>query len=169
MPGLLETLAPLLGTAIAGPFGGIAASFIADKLGVPDKTVQAVTDALSTDKMTPDQVAQIKMAEIDFKKWMGDNALKVEQLGYDDKKSARDMEIATKSYTPSVLAGVVVGGFALITALKVAGAPIAADPTIQDLLTTLRDGVILVLSFYFGSSAGSQKKDSLLAQSQPVK
>jgi hypothetical protein len=28
----LAKLAPLLGTAIAGPFGGIAASFLADKL-----------------------------------------------------------------------------------------------------------------------------------------
>ena len=169
MNDLLKTLAPLLGTAIAGPFGGVAASFLADKLGVQEKTVQAVSEALSADKMTPEQVAQIKLAEIDFRKWVGDNQLKTEQLSFDDRKSARDMEISTKSYTPSILAGLIVGGFALITGLKIAGNSIVQDATMQDLLTTLRDGVILVLSYYFGSSASSQQKNTLLANSVPVK
>ena len=168
MDELLKTLAPLLGTAIAGPFGGVAASFLADKLGVQDKTVKAVSEALSADKLTPDQVAQIRLAEIDFKKWAGDNQLKTEQLSFDDRKSARDMEIATKSYTPSVLAAVIVGGFAVITGLKIAGNSIVQDSTMQDLLTTLRDGVILVLSYYFGSSASSQQKNTLLANSVPA-
>ena len=62
----------------------------------------------------------------------------------------------------------IIGGFGTVTALKVMGFAVAADPTIQDLLTTLRDGVILVLSFYFGSSSGSQAKDQLLHQSTPT-
>ena len=33
----LKQLAPLLGTALAGPLGGAAAAFIADKLGVEQR------------------------------------------------------------------------------------------------------------------------------------
>jgi hypothetical protein len=171
MNDLLKTLAPLLGTAIAGPFGGIAASFLADKLGVPEKTVQAVTDALSADKMTPDQVAQIKLAEIDFKKWMGDNSLKQEQLGFDDRKSARDMQMATKSLTPSILTWIVV-----ILCLSFEGLMLfgqmpkpASEIVLGRVLGTLDSALMMVLAFWFGSSHGSQSKDAMLANSTPSK
>jgi hypothetical protein len=168
MNDFLKTLAPLLGTAIAGPFAGIAATFIAEKLGIPEKTVTAVTDALNPEKITPDQAAAIKLAELDFKKWCGENQLKKEQLTYEDSKSARDMQMTTRSHLPAVLATLVIGGFAVVTILKILGATVAQDPTIQDLLTTLRDAVILVLSFYFGSSHTEQTTTELLHQSTPL-
>jgi hypothetical protein len=166
---LLAKLAPLLGTAIAGPFGGIAASFLADKLGVSEKTVTAVTEALNGDKMTPDQVAQIKLAEIEFKKWMGDNQLKQEQLAYEDTKSARDMQIGTKSITPSILTWIVVTLTLLAEgALLFNQIPPGADPIILGrVLGTMDSALMLVLGFWFGSSHGSQNKDALLANSVP--
>jgi hypothetical protein len=169
MNDLLAKLAPLLGTAIAGPFGGVAASFIADKLGVSEKTVSAVTDALSDGKMTPDQVAQIKLAEIEFKKWMGDNQLKAEQLRFDDTKSARDMQMATKSVTPSVLTWIVVTlTLAAEGALLFNQIPPGADPIILGrVLGTMDSALMLVLGFWFGSSHGSQNKDAMLANSIP--
>ena len=36
---VIKGLAPMLGTALAGPLGGAAASFIADKLGIETKTI----------------------------------------------------------------------------------------------------------------------------------
>jgi hypothetical protein len=169
MNDFLKTLAPLLGTAIAGPFGGIAASFLADKLGVSEKTVSAVTEALSTDKMTPDQVAQIKLAEIDFKKWMGDNSLKQEQLSFDDRKSARDMEIATKSYTPSILTWIVVILCLTFEGLMLFGQmpKPASEIVLGRVLGTLDSALMMVLAFWFGSSNGSQNKDLMLHNSTP--
>ena len=171
MNDLLKTLAPLLGTAIAGPFGGIAASFLADKLGVSEKTVSAVTDALSDGKMTPDQVAQIRLAEIEFKKWMGDNQLKQDQLRFDDTKSAREMQISTKSVTPSVLTWIVVTlTLAAEGALLFNQIPPGADPIVLGrVLGTMDSALMLVLGFWFGSSHGSQNKDALLANSTPSK
>ena len=64
----LKQLAPMIGTALLGPFGGVAASLIADKLGIPDKTVESVTAALNSGKLTPDQVSAIRLAEIDMAK-----------------------------------------------------------------------------------------------------
>jgi hypothetical protein len=44
--GLLKSAAPMLATAVAGPAGGAAVGWIADKLGIPDATVEGVTAAL---------------------------------------------------------------------------------------------------------------------------
>ena len=65
----LKTLAPLIGTALGGPLGGAAAAFLADKLGIEYKTVEAVTEVLNSGQMTPDQISAIKLAELDFKKF----------------------------------------------------------------------------------------------------
>ena len=171
MNDFLKTLAPLLGTAIAGPFGGVAASFLADKLGVPEKTVQAVTEALDAGKMTPEQVAQIKLAEIEFKKWCGDNQLKREQLEFDDRRSARDMQIATKSVTPSILTWIVVILCLTFEGLMLFGQmpKPASEIVLGRVLGTLDSALMMVLAFWFGSSHGSQNKDALLASSAPVK
>lgn len=169
MNDLLKSLAPLLGSAIAGPFGGIAASFIADKLGVPERTVQAVTEALGN--VTPEQAAQVRAAEVEFKKWLADNDLKREQLAYTDTQGARDMFSSTKSVTPSILTWIVVT-LTLIAegALLFNQIPPGADPIILGrVLGTMDSALMLVLGFWFGSSHGSQNKDALLAQAGPVK
>jgi hypothetical protein len=168
---LLAKLAPLLGSAIAGPFGAIAASFIADKLGVHEKTVQAVSEALSADKLTPDQVAQVKLAEIEFKKWMDDNQLKREQLVFDDRKSAREMQISTKSITPSVLTWIVVVLCLSFEGLMLFGQmpKPSSEIVLGRVLGTLDGALMMVLAFWFGSSNGSQNKDALLANSTPGK
>jgi ABC-type dipeptide/oligopeptide/nickel transport system permease component len=167
---LLAKLAPLLGTAIAGPFGGIAASFIADKLGVPEKTVKAVSEAISADKLTPDQVAQVKLAEIDFKKWMTENDLKADQLAVQNTQGARDMQTAVRSNIPGTLAIVIVSGFfAILICMMLGLLKVSDQQSLLILLGALSAGFGSVLNFYFGSSHGSQNKDALLANSTPSK
>jgi hypothetical protein len=161
----LAQIAPGIATALGGPLAGLAVSAISKALGIDEKDVQSTIDS---GKLTSDQLANLKQAEIQLQAQAQELGLNFEKLAVDDRKSARDMEISTKSSIPAILAFIVIGGFCAITALKVLGYAIVQDPTIQDLLTTLRDGVILVLSFYFGSSAGSQKKDELLHQSTPT-
>ena len=161
----LAQIAPTIATALGGPLAGLAVEAVSKAIGVSPEDTQAL---LYNGKLTADQIGQIKLAEIALKSQAQNLGLDFEKLAVADRSSARDMQVATKSYTPSILAGVVIGGFAVITLMKVLGVPVAADPTIQDLLTTLRDGVILVLSFYFGSSSGSQAKDDLLHKSIPT-
>ena len=161
----LKTLTPTIATALGGPLAGMAVVAMSKALGCAPEDVQEV---ISSGKLDAAQVAAIQLAELELKKQAQAMNLDFAKLVAEDKKSAREMQIATKSWLPSVLAVLVVGGFGTVTALKVMGFAVAADPTIQDLLTTLRDGVILVLSFYFGSSSGSQAKDQLLHQSTPT-
>jgi hypothetical protein len=162
----LTQIAPTIATAFGGPLAGMAVSAVSKALGIAPEEVQNV---ISSGKLDATQVAAIQMAELELKKQAQSMNLDFAKLNAEDKKSARDMQIATKSILPSILAVLIIGGFGTITALKVMGYAVAGDPTVQDLLTTLRDGVILVLSFYFGSSAGSQTKDQLLHQSEPTK
>lgn len=161
----LKTLAPTIATALGGPLAGMAVAAVSKAIGCAPEEVQGI---ISTGKLDATQVAAIQMAELELKKQAQSMNLDFAKLIAEDKKSARDMQIATKSSLPAILAVLIVGGFGVITALKVTGYALAADPTVQDLLTTLRDGVILVLSYYFGSSAGSQAKDQLLHKSTPA-
>ena len=162
----LTQLAPTIATALGGPLAGMAVSAVSKAIGCTPEEVQNV---ISNGKLDATQVAALQMAELELKKQAQSMNLDFAKLIAEDKKSARDMQIATKSLLPSILAVLIIGGFGTVTALKVMGYAVAADPTVQDLLTTLRDGVILVLSFYFGSSSGSQAKDQLLHQSTPTK
>jgi ABC-type dipeptide/oligopeptide/nickel transport system permease component len=163
---ILTKLAPLLGSALLGPFGGIAASFIADKLGVPEKTVKAVSEALSNDKLTPDQVAQVKMAEIEFKKWMGDNEIKLEQISADDRKSAREMQTSVHSNIPGTLAIIIVSGFfAILICMMLGLLKVSDQQSLLILLGALSAGFGNVLSFYYGSNISSKAKDATIAKS----
>ena len=162
----LKTLAPLLGTALGGPLGGAAASFIADKLGIENKTIEAVSDVLNSGKMSPDQIAQIKLAEVDFKKFMADHDIKLEQIAVDDRKSARDMFSSTQSLTPSILTWIIVTiTLAAEGALLFNQVPPGADPIIIGrVLGTMDSALVLVLGFWFGSNSGSARTKELLAQ-----
>jgi hypothetical protein len=166
----LKTLVPMLGSALGGPFGGIAAGFIAEKLGLEGKTVDAVTKALTDNKMTADQVTAIRLAEIDFIKFMAQNEITKDQLDTQNTADARAMQVAVKSSTPDILAVIIVTGFFGILIAMMLGLLTASDQqALLILLGSLSAGFGAVLNFFFGSSRGSQNKDVLLANSTPNK
>jgi len=165
----LKSLAPLLGTAIAGPFGALAAGFLADKLSVPSKTIEAVTEALSG-PMTPEHVAQIKLAELDFKKFMADNSLKLEDLSVKNTQGARDMQVATRSYIPGLLAIIItVGYLGILVGMMLGVLTVSDNQALLILVGALATGFGTVLNFFLGSSHGSQSKDVMLAKSTATK
>jgi hypothetical protein len=160
----------MLGTALGGPFGGIAAGFIAEKLGLEGKTVDAVTKALSDNKMTADQVTAIRLAEIDFTKFLAQNEITIAQLEVTNTQGAREMQMAVKSRTPDILAVIIVSGFFGILITMMMGLLTVSDQqSLLILLGSLSAGFGAVLNFFFGSSRGSQNKDVLLANSTPAK
>ena len=59
----LKSLAPTAATLLGGPLAGMAVKFLADKLGAPAETADAVTSALAGLNETPE--GRIKLAEID--------------------------------------------------------------------------------------------------------
>lgn len=169
MNDFLRTMVPLLGTALGGPLGGAAAAFIADKLGIESKTVEAVTEVLNSGKMTPDQISAIKLAEMDFKKFLESNKIKMEEIAAADRNSARNREVQVKDNTNKILAFTVVGAF-----IAMVGATLMGFAKVESVLAGTLVGYLSakaeqVLAYYFGSSAGSKDKTALLAKAEPVK
>lgn len=166
----LKVVVPMLGTALGGPLGGAAASFIASKLGLSADTIEAVTDVLSTGALSPEQLTSLKQAEVEFKRFLEQNKIDLARIDVDNTKSARDMQIAVRSNTPDILAGIVVTGFFTILILMMMGLLTVSDQqALLILLGSLSAGFGAVLNFFFGSSRGSQNKDMIIASSTPNK
>jgi hypothetical protein len=147
--------------------GGAAASFIADKLGIESKTIEAVTDVLNSGKMTPEQLASIKLAEIDFQKFLRENDIKLEEIAAGDRNSARDMNKMTRSNVPAVLTMLITAGFFGVLGWMLYN-PIAADsPPLLIMLGQLGTAWGVACAFWFGTTSGSAQKNQLLAQAQP--
>jgi hypothetical protein len=161
----LKQLAPTIATALGGPLAGMAVSAVAKAIGCDPEQVQ---DVISSGKLTAEQVAAIQLAELELKKQAQAMNLDFAKLASEDKKSARDMQIATKSWIPPVMAvGVTCGFFGILAGLMYG--QIQHAPQIDIMLGSLGTAWTGIISFYFGSSAGSQAKTELLHQSEPVK
>jgi len=88
------------------------------------------------------------------------------KLVAEDKKSARDMQIVTKSWIPPVLAmSVTIGFFGILAGLMYG--QIQHAPQIDIMLGALGTAWTGIISFYFGSSASSQAKNELIYNSRP--
>lgn len=160
----LKAIAPTLATAIAGPFGTMAYGLAATALGISPEEAQKT---IESGKLTSEQIASIQQAEIAIKARAQELGLDFAKLNVEDRKSARDMQIATKSYLPPILAiGVTVGFFGILGGLMYG--QIEHAPQIDIMLGSLGTAWTGIIGFYFGSSASSQNKDNLLHQSTPT-
>jgi len=161
----LKTVAPTIATALGGPLAGMAVSAVAKAIGCEPDEVQGI---ISSNKLTAEQVASIQLAELELKKQAQSMNLDFAKLVAEDKKSARDMQIATRSWIPPVMAmGVTIGFFGILFGLMYG--QIQHAPQIDIMLGSLGTAWTGIISFYFGSSAGSQAKTELLHQSEPAK
>jgi len=160
----LKQIAPTIATALGGPLAGLAVDAVSKAIGVDPKDV---TKTISEGKLTADQIAQIKTAELAMAARAQEMGLDFEKIAVDDRKSARDMQIATQSWIPSVMAiGVTIGFFGILFGLMYG--QIQHAPQIDIMLGSLGTAWTGIIAFYFGSSAGSQRKDELLHKSTPT-
>lgn len=187
---LLKGAAPMIGTALGGPAGGIAAKLLVgafDKDGKTDASNPAAVDKMMQGVvMDPANVVKLKELETNFQAHMAELGykdaealaqmnLEDERVAAKDRDSARAREVAQHdAWTPRILGGIVVGGF-LWTLYWVLSGHITAlkDPTIATVAGSLigyaSAKADMVISYYFGSSSSSARKDTLLYQSTPTK
>jgi hypothetical protein len=159
----LEQVAPTVATALGGPLAGLAVEAVSKALGVNQDDARKMIDE---GKMSADQIAQVKVAEIDLKKMEEQLGLNFEELAVKDRSSARDMQTATRSVVPPVMAVLVtVGFFGILLALMYG--QVQRNEEIMVMLGSLGTAWTGIIAFYFGSSAGSQNKDVLLFNSKP--
>ena len=160
----LEQVAPTIATALLGPLGGLAVSTLSKVLGVDEKNVQ---ETINSGKLSADQISQIKLAEIEFQKQTQELGLNFEKLATEDRKSARDMQIATKSWIPGALSiGITFGFFGILIYMMTGN--IAPSNELLVMLGSLGTSWTGVIGYYFGSSAGNSRKDEMLYNSVPA-
>jgi gas vesicle protein len=159
----LKTLAPLLGTALGGPLGGAAAAFLADKLGIETKTVEAVTEVLNSGKMSPDQITSIKLAELDFKKFTETNKIDVMKLESADRDSARTMQTTIRSHVPAALTFLITIGFFGVLVAMFQFPDIGESAPVMIMLGSLGTAWTGACAFWFGTTNSSAQKNQMLA------
>ena len=157
----LKQIAPTIATALGGPLAGMAVSAVSKAIGVDEKQVG---DLIASNKLNADQVAQIKIAEIELAKQAQELGLNFEKLAVEDRKSAREMQATTRSWMPPILAGAVTIGFFVIMGLMFFNKVDSNNPAILMMLGSLGTAWTGIIAYYFGSSAGSQAKTDLLSK-----
>jgi hypothetical protein len=159
----LAQIAPSIATALGGPLAGLAVTAISKALGIDEKDVQKT---IETGKLSAEQMMSLKQAEIELQAKAQELGLNFETLATQDRKSARDMQIATKSIIPAVLAiGVTVGFFGILIGLMTDN--VTKSDALLLMLGSLGTAWTAIVSFYFGSSANSEKQTEMLHRSTP--
>jgi hypothetical protein len=164
---IISTVAPTIATALGGPLAGMATSAVSKALlGKADGTAAEIEDTI-TKSTDPSILLKVKQADQEFAAKMKELDIDVYKIGAEDRASARSREVALKDWMPKVLALLYTFGYFLILTLLWYH-PIPADSSSKDLLNTLL-GVIsaaqmAIITYYFGSSAGSARKSEMIDQ-----
>jgi membrane-bound ClpP family serine protease len=159
----LAKLAPTIATCLGGPLAGLAVTAVSKALGVDEDKVQ---DVIDSGKLNADQIASLKQAEIELQKQEQELGLNFEQLAVQDRASARDLQKETKSIIPPVLSILVTIGFFGILGGLMSGKIMTSD-ALMLMLGSLGTAWTAIMSFYFGSSAHSEKQTEMIHRSTP--
>lgn len=169
---IIRTIAPWIGTALAGPLGGMAVEAAAGALGLSDKTVDAVKQAMGG--ATSEQLLALKQADQAFALQMQALGFKqvtdLEALAAGDRKDARAMQISTRSWVPAALSVIITLGFlGLLTGMMTGYLKAEDNQAMLLMLGALGVAFGQVINFWLGSTSESSRKTELLAQADPVK
>lgn len=172
--GVLKVMFPFISAAasLGGPFGIMAANAIGKAVGAgrvdpsPDGISNAIAAAQSKD---PEALVKLKLAEQQFQAEMTklgfESVEKLEQIAADDRANARARQIALKDWVPGTLAiAVTCGFFGLLSILIWHTVPEESHDILIAMVGTLGTAWVGIITYYFGSSAGSAEKTKLLAE-----
>ena len=161
---LLGQLAPTLATALGGPMAGLAVKTLSNVLlGHEEGSEDDLAKALSS--ATPEQLANVKQIDADFKVRMKELEIDLERISSGDRDSARKREVSVKDHTPKILAaGITLGFFGCLFWMFVYGVPKNGNEALLLMLGALQTAFTGVIAYYFGSSSSSKAKDELISK-----
>lgn len=154
---VVKTVAPALGTALLGPMGGAATKFIADKfLGNADASEKDIANSIMS--ASPEQLAKLKELDNQFEIRMAELGVDIFKIEVDDRKSARDRQISMRDWTPNVIAFIFIIGYFFLQWHMLSG---DVSENEQIMSARMQDALMLIFSFFYGSSLGSRIKDMI--------
>jgi hypothetical protein len=161
----IQAVAPGLAAALGGPLAGAAAGALVSALGGDEK---AAEDALIA--QNPETLLKLRQAENDFTLKMRELDIEPEKLASADRADARSL--AKVDMRPQmILSGVFVVGYFIIfwwLLMENVELNIRQSTMVNVLMGVLTAGMIKIMDFWFGSTAGSREKSVLLANSKPA-
>lgn len=158
---ILQTVAPTVALAVGGPFGPIASAAISAALGTPKGDDKAAEAALLT--ATPDQLLALTKENNAFQVQMKQFGIDEAKLVFDDVANARAMQVSTHDSTPRYLAYfITLGFFATLGYLIIYGKPETGGDVMLVMVGSLGTAWSGIVSFYYGSSAGSAAKTDVI-------
>ena len=166
---VLAATAPDLARFIGGPLGGVATQFLVDQF-LPEEAAAAVRDStnpLTSEKAlsgalataSPETLVKLKEVAADFKVKMKDLEIKESALYIEDTKDARTLAKQT-SMAPqlSITALFILGYFGIVSGVIFTELTLSNEVIL--LLGVMTSAIPQILSFWFGTSKGSQDKNN---------
>ncbi len=168
MSDLIQTVAkfaPVVGTALGGPFGGAIGTLIATAFNADPADEKEIINKINND---PDAKFKLITLEGEIKleseKLQNEMAQAVltdnrerETIAYEDRKSARGREQEVKDKMPMIL------GIGILVIYAVIQLYVLSHEDANDNISgRVQDLIIYVVGYYFGSSVGSRRKDDTI-------
>ncbi len=145
---IIGAVAPTLGSALAGPMGGMAGDVVAKVLGC-ENTPKALEKAVQS--ATPEQMLELKQAEQAFELQMKELEVDVFALETADIQDARTR--FSKDWTTRVMGIATLGGFLAYIFMVTLQPPEQNSEALINLVLGYLGGLAsAVISFYFGAS-----------------
>lgn len=165
----LIKVAPTVASALMGPLGGAAVTALGAIFGVSEPTQAKIKDIIESGQMTSEQLAELKKLEMKLKADEQERGFRYAELEFKDRDSARQREVATGDKVNRNLAYFVVAAFVCMVATTLLGLAKVESALAGTLIGYLSAKAEQILAYYFGSTAGSQRKTELLAKAEAVK
>lgn len=166
---LVGKTAPILGTLLGGPAGAAIGGLVGSILGT-EASPDAVHAAIATD---PNKALELAKYELEhqgnLRQMTLDHAKAMFEAEVADRGSARNREVQAHDLTPRIMAYLVTAGFfGILFWLLKAGKPEYGGDVVLVMLGSLGTAWTSIISYYFGSSSGSDRKTELIAKAAPA-
>lgn len=162
----IATTAPQLAEALGGPLAGNAVAALSRAIFGNDDAGEAALGA-AIEKMSADQVVALKRAEHEFEAALAAAAVEEARINAGDRANARARQQVLRDRAPTILGGLIVGGFFVVLgAMVMRRLPAGAETEFSIMLGALATMTAAVVNYYFGSSAGSKEKTRLIASAR---
>ncbi|MBV8523408.1 MAG: hypothetical protein JOY71_15005 [Acetobacteraceae bacterium] len=161
----LETVAPMLATAAAGPLAGPAIAALRKALQLePAASRTQVANAIRDAGL--EQLAALKAEDNSFQAEMQRLGIDLQSLR---DKERRSRQVAFNDPTPRILAYLLnVGFFGLLFLLCLQGPPASNLAVMNIVVGSLGTAWIGAMTYFFGTTQSSRAKDWMLFQSRPT-
>jgi len=162
---LVRTVAPSVASVFGTPLAGMAVKAVAEAVLGPEAPQENVEQKLEAAlaNASPELLQKIKEADQKFKIDMENLGVDLEKIASEDRANARAREIAVRDKTPQIIAYAYTAGyFALLFYIIRFGVSEGVKDLVNTLIGVLSAAQVGIMSYYFGSSAGSARKTEMM-------